>query len=66
MRKTALATTLVLALLLSATTRATLVNVAEANFVGTLPEIVIKSDGSITPETEFIIRTVQIETGIAG
>ena len=46
-----------LALLFSAVAGALLVNVATANFIASLPEIVIKSDGSIVPETEFITKS---------
>ncbi len=44
----------VLWLLFSGVAGALLVNVANANFMASLPEIVIKSDGSITPETDLI------------
>lgn len=57
MRKTALAMILILALLLSTTAGATLVNLAKANIIIYFPDIVIKSDGSVEPETEFIKQT---------
>jgi len=44
----------ILWLLFSGIAGALLVNVANANFMASLPEIVIKSDGSITPETDLI------------
>jgi len=47
----------ILVLLFSAVAGALLVNVATANFMASLPEIVIKSDGSIAPETEFITKS---------
>lgn len=49
--------TLFLALLFLAVAGALHVNVATANFMASLPEIVIKSDGSITPETDLIKKT---------
>ena len=52
MKKAALA--IICALLFSGVAGVLLVNVATANPIASLPEIVIKSDGSLVPETEFI------------
>lgn len=58
MKKTGSVLAFVFALLLfSAVAGALLVNVAAANFMASLSEIVIKSDGSIVPETEFITKS---------
>jgi hypothetical protein len=46
----------IMALLLSAT-GLTLVSLATANFIVYLPTIVINNDGSVEPETEFIVKT---------
>jgi len=46
----------IMALLLSAT-GLTLVSLATANFIVYLPTIVINSDGSVEPETDFIAKT---------
>ena len=56
MKKTALAIALVWILLFSGVVGGLLVNVAVATFLA-LPEIVIKSDGSVVPETEFIAQS---------
>jgi len=52
----------VLTLLALSTAGARRVNVAKANFIGYLPEIVIKSDGTVEPETEFINKTGNVYT----
>jgi hypothetical protein len=57
MKLTAFILALTVALLFSAVAGTLLVNVATANFMASLPEIVIHSDGSIVPETEFIIKS---------
>ncbi len=49
MKKTALALTLISALMFSTFSGAVLVNLSRANFLCYLPEIVIKSDGTIEP-----------------
>lgn len=64
MRKTAAAVTLVSALLISALTALLLVDSAKANGIPLtyLPEITIKTDGSIMPEMRKIIRTDNVYT----
>jgi hypothetical protein len=63
MKRTALAFMLALVLLFLATTGAMVVNLAAANpFSVPLQGIVIKSDGTVTPETEFIKQTGSVYT----
>jgi hypothetical protein len=57
MKRKALALTLVLLLLFSVVPGILLLNVATANVLAYLPAIVIQSDGSVVPETEFINHT---------
>jgi hypothetical protein len=60
-KRTALALTVILALLLSVM-GLTLVNLAAADPIPYLPNIVIKSDGTVEPETEFIKRDGNVYT----
>jgi len=57
MKRKAVALTLVLTLLFSALAGTSFVKMATSNPIAFLPEIVIKSDGSVEPETEFIKQT---------
>lgn len=57
MKRTALTLILISALLPSTVAVAFFMNLSKANFIAYLPEIVIKSDGGVEPETELIKQT---------
>ena len=60
MKRTALA--LILGVILLVTLGLQTANVATANFVVYMPYIIINSDGTVTPETEFINQTGNVYT----
>lgn len=62
MNRKASALSFALLLLFSVVAGALLVNLATANFILYLPYIVINSDGTVTPETEFINQTGNVYT----
>ncbi len=62
MKRTPLALALVLVLLFSALPSVQFAKVATANPIGYLPPIVIKNDGSVVPETEFIRQDGNVYT----
>ena len=62
MTKTVFGSFLISTLLFSITIGAALVNLATANPIGGLPTIIIKSDGSIVPETPFIKQKGEVYT----
>jgi hypothetical protein len=62
MNRKASALSFALMFLFSAAAGALLVNVATANILPYLPSVVIQSDGSVVPETEYINRTGSVYT----
>lgn len=62
MKRLATGLALTAALLLSVTAEAAFVNLASANFMTLLPDLVINSDGTVSPETEFIKQTGNVYT----
>jgi hypothetical protein len=62
MTKTVWGSSLIFTLLFSAAIGAALVNLATANPIGGLPTIIIKSDGSVVPDTPFIKQNGDVYT----